>query len=416
MGSILQKNIVVMKFGGTSVANIEAMQNVANIVARYTHKGINAVVIVSAMAGHTNKLAELWKQISWQTNSREYDKLMATGEIITATLITEILKNKGLNAKSFSGMEAGIATNKKHGNAEIIQLDPTNIRKQLSERGSVAVVAGFQGFIRNSGDTTTLGRGGSDTSAVAMAKALKLNKCIIFTDVDGVYGVDPNIHPEAKRIPLISHVEMLEFAKAGAKVLHEKSVETARKGNIDIHVLSTNETINNNNSNEQGTVVTSNQYKIYDRKSKVVGVAVGENYNRCMLKLRGADKNITDILKENLKGNLILGDDEIIFNIYKNEDEKISEILNSYASKTAITMDKNLSKVTIIGNFAHHQDAHLVTPAGGVVAQAQSVLRSNAIDHTVETISESCIIIAVDSNYKELAARVMYTELVANAN
>lgn len=411
MGTILQKNIVVMKFGGTSVANTEAMQNVANIVASYTHKGNNVVVIVSAMAGHTNQLAKLWQQISWQTNSREYDKLMATGEIISATLITEILKNKGLNAKSFSGMEAGIATNKKHGDAEIIHIDPTNIRKQLRERGSVAVVAGFQGFIRNSGDTTTLGRGGSDTSAVAMAKALKLNKCIIFTDVDGVYGVDPNIHTDAKRIPLISHVEMLEFAKAGAKVLHEKSVATAQEANIDIHVLSTKETINNNNSNEQGTVVTSNQYKIYDRNSNVVGVAVGENYHKCKVKLLGADKNIANMLKENLKRGVNLNHDEVIFNIYKNEDEIIGKILHSYASKTAITMDKNLSTVAIIGNFTQQQNQ---TIADEVVARAQSILHSNAIAHTVESITESCITIALDSNYKELAARLMYTELVAN--
>ncbi|MDH5219287.1 MAG: aspartate kinase, partial [Gammaproteobacteria bacterium] len=228
--------LIVQKYGGTSVANVERISNVAARVKSWRDKGHDVVVAVSAMSGETNRLTTLAEEINDRPSAREMDVLLSTGEQVTIALLTMALQKLGCKARSYTGAQVRIQTDSEHGKARIQDINDTNVRKDLAE-GCVVVVAGFQG-VDQEGNITTLGRGGSDTTAVALAAALKAEECQIYTDVDGVYTTDPRVVPEARRLDYVTFEEMLEMASLGAKVLQIRSVEFGSKYNVPIRVLS----------------------------------------------------------------------------------------------------------------------------------------------------------------------------------
>jgi aspartate kinase len=230
--------LIVQKFGGSSVGTLERIQHVASKVMRAKQEGHDVIVVVSAMSGETDRLIQLAQSVAKEPNPREYDMLISTGERVTMALLAIALNDKGCPARSYTGSQAGILTDEIHTNARILDVKGDRIRNDLAS-GIVVVVAGFQGVSQTGHDITTLGRGGSDTTAVAIAAALKADECHIYTDVDGVFTTDPRMIPEARLLPQISFEEMLEMASLGAKVLQMRSVELASKHNMPIRVLST---------------------------------------------------------------------------------------------------------------------------------------------------------------------------------
>ncbi|HCS76361.1 MAG TPA: aspartate kinase, partial [Syntrophaceae bacterium] len=239
--------LVVQKFGGTSVANVEKIKNVALKAIREKKAGHDVVVVLSAMAGETNRLIDLAHSAAETPDEREYDSLISTGEQVTISLLSIVLNSMGYRSRSFLGFQVRILTDQAYQKARISTIDTDVLEKEL-KKGTIVVVAGFQG-VDEENNITTLGRGGSDTSAVALAAALKADRCDIFTDVDGVYTTDPNICAKARRLDKISYDEMLEMAMTGAKVLQPRSVEMAKKYNVPVYVKSTF-------SDEGGTLVT----------------------------------------------------------------------------------------------------------------------------------------------------------------
>ena len=243
--------LIVQKFGGSSVANAESIKRVAARIAATKRSGQQVVVVVSAMGDTTDELIDLANQVSPMPNGRELDMLLTAGERISMALLAMAISNLGLEARSFTGSQAGIITTSTHGRARVIDVTPSRIQEALAE-GAIAIVAGFQGVAQDTKDITTLGRGGSDTTAVALAAALEADVCEIYTDVDGVFSADPRIVPTARKLKSVTYEEMLELAASGAKVLHLRCVEYARRFNLPIHVRSSF-------SNLEGTWVVKDQ-------------------------------------------------------------------------------------------------------------------------------------------------------------
>ncbi len=229
---------LVMKFGGTSVANIERIRNVAHHVKREVDAGHDVAVVVSAMSGKTNELVGWCREASPMHDAREYDAVVASGEQVTAGLLAMTLEGMGINARSWQGWQLPILTSNAHSSARILDVNGDELIKRFKERKEVAVIAGFQGMHKETGRITTLGRGGSDTSAVAIAAAIQAERCDIYTDVDGIYTTDPRVVPKAKRMPKIAYEEMLELASLGAKVMQVRSVELGMVHNVRIFVRS----------------------------------------------------------------------------------------------------------------------------------------------------------------------------------
>src|SRR5579871_5257629 len=248
---------LVMKFGGTSVANIERIRNVARHVKREVDAGHDVAVVVSAMAGKTNELVERCREASAMHDAREYDAVVASGEQVTAGLLAIALQAIGVQARSWQGWQIPIKTSDAHASARILDIDGTELIARFKDRREVAVIAGFQGVFPQTNRITTLGRGGSDTSAVAVAAAIRADRCDIYTDVDGVYTTDPRVCPSARKIDKISYEEMLELASLGAKVLQIRSVEIAMKYGVPVHVRSSF-------SEAQGTWVTGEDKSLED--------------------------------------------------------------------------------------------------------------------------------------------------------
>ncbi|MBU1999152.1 MAG: aspartate kinase, partial [Candidatus Omnitrophica bacterium] len=230
------KRLIVQKFGGSSLANVERIQNVAKRVVSYKHKGHDLVVVVSALGDTTDELIKLANKISIHPSEREMDMLMSTGEQISVSLLAIAIHELGCEAISFTGAQVGIITDKNHTKARIIKINADRIRQELKS-GKIVIVAGFQGITLDE-NITTLGRGGSDLTAVALAKELDASECEIFTDVEGIYTTDPRIEPKAKKIREITFDEMLEMASLGAQVMQPRSIEVAKKFNVPIHVRS----------------------------------------------------------------------------------------------------------------------------------------------------------------------------------
>jgi aspartate kinase len=394
----------VQKYGGTSVADIECINRVADRVQKAQNQGDQVVVVLSAMSGVTDSLIRLAEQASKTPDKRELDVLLATGEQTTASLLAMILKSRGYKAKSFLGFQAGIQTNKISGKARIMEIDGTNILQALAD-GHIAVVAGFQGADED-GAITTLGRGGSDTSAVAIASSLKADVCEIFTDVDGVYTTDPRICSSARKIDRISYEEMLEMAILGAKVLQIRSVEFAKKYNVPVHVRSSfNE--------EKGTMVVNESS---DMESVVVsGITCDMNEARITLKkvpdqpgisakifspLAQAEIGVDMIIQNTRSG----GETDLTFTVTKDDFERakeISERVGKEVGASEILTAGEIAKVSVIGlGMKSHS---------GVAATMFQALASENINIRLISTSEiriSCVILA---KYAELAVRTLHS-------
>ena len=394
--------LVVQKFGGTSVGDLDRIENVANIVKSYKERGDDVVVVVSAMAGETNKLLDYANHFSKTPPQREVDLLVSSGERVTSALLSIALQSKGIPAIALTGRQAGIKTTSDHTKARIMDIDPEKMQKHLKE-GKVVIVAGFQGINEN-GDVTTLGRGGSDLTAVAIAGALKADKCEIYTDVDGIYTTDPRIEPKAKKIDVISYDEMLELASLGAKVMQSRSVELAKKLNVDIEVKSSFK------PEVKGTLITKESKDM--EKVLVSGIALDKNQARVSIfgvddrpgisaeifeKL--ANKNINvDMIVQNVGKD---GKANLTFTVPQTEVELTKEVLKEYENNTEnIEYDTDIAKVSVVGvGMKSHS---------GVAAKAFKTLANENINILMISTSEIKISMVIDEKYGELAVRALH--------
>lgn len=396
--------LVVQKYGGTSVADIHRIKNVANRVAKTFDQGNQVVVILSAMAGETDRLIQLAENASSAPDKREMDVLLATGEQTTAALLAMMLKEMGYNAQSLLGHQAEVVTDCDYGNARIIEIGTSRLHK-LIDCGTIVVVAGFQGYDIK-GNITTLGRGGSDTSAVAIAAALKADVCEIYTDVDGIYTADPNVVEKAKKLKTITYDEMLNMASLGAKVLQIRSVGFAKKYNIPVHVRSSF-------SEEEGTMVVSEESGM--EQLLVSGVTQDKNQARITLTKvpdqPGIAAKIFDPISEaGILVDMIIqntrkgGKTDMTFTVSNADFKKTLEI----ASKTAdeigaeeVMGDDNIAKVSVIGvGMKNHS---------GVASVMFNTLARENINIIMISTSEIRISCTVEEKYAELAVRVLHT-------
>ncbi len=394
----------VQKFGGTSVADIERISRVADRVTGYYDQGNQMVVVLSAMAGVTDKLIGLAKEAAPTPDTRELDVLLSTGEQTTVALMAMMLKSRGYKAKSFLGFQAGLHTDGVSGKARILDIDCAKLKEALDE-GNICVVAGFQGS-DDDGNITTLGRGGSDTSAVAIAAAIEADVCEIFTDVDGVYTTDPRICDKAKKIPKISYEEMLEMAVLGAKVLQIRSVEFAKKFNVPIHVRSSF-------TQEEGTMVVN---ETSDMESVVVsGITCDMNETRITLKQvpdqPGTSASVfTALAKAGIMVDMIVqnarsdGQTDLTFTVTKDDFDRAKEISETIAKQVGaekVVTAKDIAKVSVVGlGMKSHS---------GVAATMFEALASENINVLIIATSEIRISCVILDKYAELAVRALHT-------
>ncbi len=383
----MSNKTIVMKFGGTSVGNTERINKVAERIIKAKESGDNVVVVVSAMGHTTDELIELSKKITENPDRREMDMLLSTGEQVSIALVAMAIQERGYSCISLTGSQAGILTDEVYTNAKIVDINTSRIKKEI-KNGKIVIVAGFQG-ITKSGDISTLGRGGSDTTALALAAALKANYCEIYTDVDGVYTTDPGIVPEAKKINKLSYEEMLELASSGAKVLHLRAVEFASKHNVVIHVRSSF-------NDSEGTWVMEKGIKdVNMEKALITGVTYDTDQVKITIfgledvpgiaaKLFGqfASKNINvDLIVQNVSEKNIA---TISFTI-KNEDvnlaKKVFEELKNIITFSDFNIDSDVAKVSIVGAGMQSQP--------GVAAKMFKILADEKIN--IEMISTSPI-------------------------
>ncbi|MGA1842452.1 MAG: aspartate kinase [bacterium] len=398
------KKIIVQKYGGTSVGSIERITKVAKRVCTTHDAGNNVVVVVSAMSGQTDHLITMAHEITMNPSEREMDMLLATGEQVTIALLAMAIQSMSHPAISMTGSQANILTDMAHTKARIMDIPTERLIKEL-ERGRILIVAGFQGVTAD-GDITTLGRGGSDTSAVALAAALKADTCEIYTDVDGVFTTDPNIVPEARKIDRISYEEMLEMASLGAKVLQIRAVEFAMKYNVPIHVRSS---FNDN----QGTIVTREDpnmeqvlvqgvtYSKNEAKLTVIGVPDRPGIAATIFN-HLADANIVvDMIIQNISEKELA---DISFTVLRNECQKalkvIRDLVNEELGAKEIQCDDKIAKVSIVGvGMKNHS---------GVAAKMFDILAKEGINILMISTSEIAISCVIDSKYTELAVRALH--------
>lgn len=400
---------LVLKFGGTSVADPEKIENAADKVAEEVKRGNQVAVVVSAMSGVTNQLIDYCRQISPMHDAREYDAVVSSGENVTSGLMAIALQKRGVSARSWQGWQVSIKTNDVHGKARIANIEGSEMSDRLNA-GEVAVLAGFQG-ITSKNRISTLGRGGSDTTAVALAAALDADRCDIYTDVHGVYTTDPRIVPKARKLDKVSYEEMLEMASLGAKVLQTRSVEMAMKQNVPVQVLSTFEDAIG--SDLPGTLVTKEEdimeeqvvngitYNVDEAKVTLVkvpdipGVAA-----KIFGPLSDASVNV-DMIVQNISEDGHATD--MTFTVPKTELARTIEVLNKAEDlkNTEIRSDENVVKVSVVGiGMRSH---------AGVAQTMFQALAEKGINIQVISTSEIKISVLVSSEYKELAVRSLHS-------
>ena len=397
--------LIVQKYGGTSVANVERIRAVAERVAKFKMLGHQVVVVLSAMSGETNRLIALAKQIQAQPDPRELDMLVSTGEQVTIALLAMALKDLGLKAKSYTGAQVRILTDNAFTKARILSIDEANMRADL-DSGHVVVVAGFQG-VDEQGNITTLGRGGSDTTGVALAAALKADECQIYTDVDGVYTTDPRIVPEARRLKTITFEEMLEMASLGSKVLQIRSVEFAGKYKVKLRVLSSFQdegdgtliTFEENDNMEQA-IISGIAFNRDEAKITVVGVP---DHPGIAYQILGpvADANIdVDMIVQNV-GHANTTD--FTFTVHRNDFAKAMDIVKANAAAIGareVTGDDKIAKVSIVGVGMR---SHV-----GIARKMFETLSKENINLQMISTSEIKISVVVEDKYMELAVRALH--------
>ena len=348
-------SIIVQKFGGTSVANPERIKAAANIAIKTYNQGHQVVIVVSAMSGETNKLIKLCEEMMPSPELREYDSIVSTGEQVTSGLMSLSLINLGFKAKSYSGHQVKIETDNAHSKARIINIEDTNLKKDL-KKGFIAVVAGFQG-VDKEGNITTLGRGGSDTTAVALAAALKAEECQIYTDVDGIYTTDPRVVPEAKKIKSINFEEMLEMASLGSKVLQTRSVEFAGKYKVKLRVLSSfspnNEGTEINfeeKKNMEDPIISGIAFNRDEAEVNILGVPDMPGIAYQILGPIAEAKIDVDVIIQNLGQD---GLTDFTFTVQKNDLKRTLKILNEkvkdHIKAREVKGDDKIAKLSIIG-------------------------------------------------------------------
>jgi len=393
--------LIVQKYGGTSVGNVERIEAVAKRVIESKQEGHDLVVVVSAMSGETNKLLDFAAHFSKTPNNREVDMLLSSGERVTSALLAIALEAQGYTAVSMSGRRAGIVTDSVHTKARIEHIDTTAMKEEL-KAGKIIVVAGFQGVTEN-GEVSTLGRGGSDLSAVAIAGALEADLCEIYTDVDGVYTTDPRIEPKAKKLEKISYDEMLELASLGAKVLQSRSVEMAKKLNVN---LVTRSSFNKN----EGTLITKEDNIM--EQPLVSGIALDKNQAR--VTLRGvtdkpgiaaeifkklADCNVNvDMIIQNVGHD---GTTNLGFTVPQNELEMTKAAMSELRASDVMEYDSDIVKVSVVGvGMKSHS---------GVACKAFDTMAKEGINIEMISTSEIKISMVIQAKYGELAVRALHS-------
>ena len=395
--------LVVQKYGGTSVGTVEKIRNVARRVARTFDEGNDVVVIVSAMSGETNRLVAMADEMCEFPNEREYDVLVSTGEQVTIALLSMCLLSMGYKAKSYLGSQIPMVTDSDHSRARIKSIDDKKVREDL-QAGTIIIVAGFQG-IDAEGDITTLGRGGSDTSAVAVAAALKADVCEIYTDVDGVYTTDPRMVPEASKIEKISYEEMLEMASLGAKVLQIRSVEFAKKYNVVIHVRSSFHdkpgTLVMKEDKEMETVLVSGiAYNKDEAKISIFGVPDQPGVAAQIFSPLGDAGVTVDMIIQNVSQD---GKTDMTFTVPKTDCKKALKVVEAVAKKidaSGIKHDDAIAKVSVIGvGMRSHS---------GIARTMFETLSKEGINIEMISTSEIKISCVIAAKYTELAVRVLH--------
>lgn len=398
--------IIVQKFGGTSVANPERINNVAERIARYYKEGHQIVVVVSAMSGETNKLISLADEMMKNPDARELDMVMSTGEQLTAGLTALALIDKGINAKSYAGHQVKINTDMAFGRARILNIDTKKIHDDIAE-GFVVVIAGFQG-INNEGDITTLGRGGSDTTAVAIAAALKADECQIYTDVDGIYTTDPRVVSDARKLKSITFEEMIEMASLGSKVLQTRSVECAGKFKVPIRVLSSFDI------KGDGTVIT---FKEEDKMENPIISGIAFSRDEAEVSVRGfpdipgsayqilgpiADANIdVDMIIQNIGES---GANDFTFTVNERDLQKSIDIINDKV-KTKINArevigDSKIAKLSLVGvGMRSH---------AGIASKMFKVLSDEKINIITISTSEIKISVILEEKFLDDAVKALH--------
>jgi len=406
--------LIVHKYGGTSVGSVDRIKNVARRLEKWHRAGHQLVVIVSAMSGETNRLLALAKEVQPNPDPRELDVIASTGEQVTIGLLAMALKERGLSAKSYTGPQVHVLTDSAFTKARILEIDEKKIRQDLRQ-SAIVVVAGFQGADEH-GNITTLGRGGSDTSAVALAAALKADECLIYTDVDGVYTTDPRIVPEARRLDRVTFEEMLEMASLGSKVLQIRSVEFAGKYKVPLRVLSSLTEPDTPLAVEanSGTLITFEEEQKME-KAVISGVAFSRDEAKITLtrvpdrpgiayQILGAiaDANIdVDMIVQNIS---VEGTTDFSFTVHRNEYQKALDVLNSkvkdHVGAKQIVGDPKIAKVSVVGIGMR---SHV-----GIAALTFRTLSEEGINIQMISTSEIKISVVVEDKYMELAVRALH--------
>ncbi|MEN4046843.1 MULTISPECIES: aspartate kinase [Sulfurimonas] len=395
--------LIVQKFGGTSVGDLERIQNVANRVAKTKEAGHDVVVVVSAMSGETNKLVGYAEHFSKNPARAEMDMLLSSGERVTSALLSIALQEMGIDAVAMTGRKAGIVTDKQHTKARIEEIDPKAMKSAL-QSGKVVVVAGFQG-VNTDGDVTTLGRGGSDLSAVAIAGALEADLCEIYTDVTGIFTTDPRIEPKAKKLDKISYEEMLELASLGAKVLQNRSVELAKKLNVNLVTRSSF-------CDDEGTLITKEENIM--EKPLVSGIALDRNQARISLMgvkdrpgiasdifnaLADAEVNVDMIIQNKAVDDTT----NIDFTVPVSDLHDAKSVVDTFVQSGEIKDDsynEDICKVSVVGvGMKSH---------AGVAAKAFSTMAKENININMISTSEIKVSMVIDEKYAELAVRSLH--------
>jgi len=410
-------SLIVHKYGGTSMGSIERIQNVAKRVAKWMRAGHQVVVVPSAMSGETNRLLGLAKELSSSPNPRELDQIAATGEQVSSGLLAIALQEQGIDAVSYSGWQVTVHTDSAYTKARIMGIDDAKIKKDL-DAGRAVVITGFQG-VDPQGNVTTLGRGGSDTSAVAVAAALKADECLIYTDVDGVYTTDPRVAPKAKKVDRISFEEMLEMASLGSKVLQIRSVEFAGKYQVPLRVLSSFDNDDDGAFDEDfkqnvGTLITT---EAEDDMEQPIIAGIAFNRDEAKLTILGvpdepgiASKILSPISNANIEVDMIIqnveedGTTDFTFTVNRTDLAKAKAILEQTASSIegceVVTRD-DIVKVSIVGvGMRSH---------AGVASKMFTALADESINILMISTSEIKISVLIEENYLELAVRCLHT-------
>ena len=398
--------MIVQKYGGTSVGSPERIRAVARRVAKYRAQGHQVVVVVSAMSGETNRLIALAKEIQAQPDPRELDVMVATGEQVTIGLVSMALMDLGLKAKSYTGAQVKILTDSAFTKARIISIDEQNIRADLT-KGYVVVVAGFQGMDEH-GNITTLGRGGSDTTGVAIAAALHADECQIYTDVDGVYTTDPRMVPEARRLKSITFEEMLELASLGSKVLQIRSVEFAGKYKVKLRVLSSFD------EEGEGTLIT---FEEDNKMEQVIISGIAFNRDEAKITVRGvpdkpgiAYQILGPVSEANIDVDMIIqnvsvdGSTDFSFTVHRNEFDKAFNVLKNQVQKhigaREVIGDTKIAKVSVVGMGMR---SHV-----GVASKMFRTLAEEGINIQMISTSEIKTSVVIYEKYMELAVRALH--------